>query len=54
MFNSFLSDEGEIIPSEIAQRFFLLNVTENGLSNIEKRLNQKIEQKELFTIKWKM
>jgi len=24
------------------------------LSNIEKRLNQKIEQKELFTIKWKM
>jgi hypothetical protein len=27
---------------------------ETLLTDIEKRLNQKIEQKELFTIKWKM
>ena len=27
---------------------------ETLLTDIEKRLNQKLEQKELFTIKWKM
>jgi hypothetical protein len=27
---------------------------ETLLTSIEKRLNQKIDQKELFTIKWKM